>query len=447
MSPDPEDEYFSDGITDDIIAQLSKISELKVISRTSVMQYKGISKNIRQIGQELDVGTVLEGSVRHAGNQVRIVAQLIDARNEGHIWADTYDKEMTQIFAVQSDVAQNIAVALKAKLSSGEKERIEKKQTENTEAYQLYLKGRFYWNKRQVDDMRTAIEYFKKAIERDPDYALAYAGLASSYIVLSQHGIPQEECYAKAQSAATRALGIDSTLAEAYATLGVIVTFHDYDWKGAEKLFIRALEFEPGNPSVHQWYSLTLSFIGRSDEALSEIKRAQELDPLSLIINVNLGRVLYTMGQYDSAIEQYKNTLALDQNFPWAHLFLASVYAVQRRFDKALTEYEKVRSLVGSSPLALTYLGCMYARTGRRNDGLQVLEELLQMAQQGNAVSSGIAFLYYELGEKEKAFEWLEKVHQCRESYLLFLVTDPLWDDLRTDPRCIALLKKMGLEK
>ena len=447
LSDSKEDEYFSDGITDDIIAQLSKITDLKVISRTSIMQYKGISKNVRDIGKELDVATVLEGSVRRSGNQIRIVAQLIDANNEGHLWADTYDKEMMQVFAIQSDVAQRIAAALEAKLSPTEQRRIEKKQTENTEAYQLYLKGRFYWNKRGVDDLKTAIEYFKKAIERDSAYAVAYAGMASSYVLLSQHGISPEQCYAQAQNATTKALEIDSTLAEAQATLGLIMAFHDYNWKGTEQLLILAIDLDPSNPSVHQWYSLTLSFTGRFDDALSEIKRAQELDPLSLIIGTNVARVLYLMKQYDMAIIQYKNTLALDKNFPWAHMLLASVYEVQGRSGEAIAEYEKARSLSGSSPFALTYLGCAYARAGKSNDALQVLKELRILIQQRNAVSSGIGLIYYELGQKEKAFEWLEKAYQSRESDLLFLLADPLFEDLRSDPRCIALLKKMGLEK
>jgi TolB-like protein/lipoprotein NlpI len=447
MSDNKEDEYFSDGITDDIIAQLSKITDLKVISRTSIMQYKGISKNVRDIGKELDVATVLEGSVRRSGNQIRIVAQLIDANNEGHLWADTYDKEMTQVFAIQSDVAQRIAAALEAKLSPTEKRRIEKKQTENTEAYQLYLKGRFYWNKRGIDDLKTAIEYFKKAIERDSAYAVAYAGMASSYVLLSQHGISPEQCYAQAQNATTKALEIDSTLAEAQATLGLIMAFHDYNWKGTEQLLIRAIDLDPGNPSVHQWYSLTLSFTGRFDDALSEIKRAQELDPLSLIIGTNVARVLYLMKQYDMAIMQYKNTLALDKNFPWAHMLLASVYEVQGRSGEAIAEYEKARSLSGGSPFTLAYLGCAYARAGKSDDALQVLKELRILIQQRNAVSSGIGLIYYELGQKEKAFEWLEKAYQSRESDLLFLLADPLFEDLRSDPRCIALLKKMGLEK
>jgi len=447
LSDSKEDEYFSDGITDDIIAQLSKITDLKVISRTSVMQYKGISKNIRDIGRELDVATVLEGSVRRSGNQIRIVAQLIDANNEGHLWADTYDKEMTQVFAIQSDVAQRIAAALEAKLSPVEKGRIEKKQTGNTEAYQLYLKGRFYWNKRQLDDIKTAIECFKKAIEKDPDYALAYAGLASAQVLVPSYGVPIGEWYTNAQNTAVKALEIDSTLAEAHTVLGEIAQDHYFDWAGAEKHFRRAIELDPGYPTAHQWYSSTLSFLGRFDEALSEAKRAQELDPLSLVINMNLGDALYVMRQYDRAIEQYKNTLALDRSFPWPHSGLGSIYQVQGKFNESIAEYQQADSLGGSIPYTLVPLGWIYARAGRKADALRVLEELLRLAQHGNSVSYGIAFLYYELGEKDKAFEWFEKAYQDRDIWLESLGTDPLWDNLRLDPKCIALLKKMGLRK
>jgi serine/threonine protein kinase/Tfp pilus assembly protein PilF len=447
LSDSKEDEYFSDGITDDIIAQLSKITDLKVISRTSVMQYKGISKNIRDIGRELDVATVLEGSVRRSGNQIRIVAQLIDANNEGHLWADTYDKEMTQVFAIQSDVAQRIAAALEAKLSPVEKGRIEKKQTGNTEAYQLYLKGRFYWNKRQLDDIKTAIECFKKAIEKDLDYALAYAGLASAQVLVPSYGVPIGEWYTNAQNTAVKALEIDSTLAEAHTVLGEIAQDHYFDWAGAEKHFRRAIELDPGYPTAHQWYSSTLSFLGRFDEALSEAKRAQELDPLSLVINMNLGDALYVMRQYDRAIEQYKNTLALDRSFPWPHSGLGSIYQVQGKFNESIAEYQQADSLGGSIPYTLVPLGWIYARAGRKADALRVLEELLRLAQHGNSVSYGIAFLYYELGEKDKAFEWFEKAYQDRDIWLESLGTDPLWDNLRLDPKCIALLKKMGLRK
>jgi serine/threonine protein kinase/tetratricopeptide (TPR) repeat protein len=448
LSDSKEDEFFSDGLTDDIITQLSKIRGIeKVIARTSVMRYKGTDKSIRDIGKELDVTTVLEGSVRRAGNQIRVVAQLIDVQNEGHLWADTYDKEMTQVFAIQSDIAQQIATALEAKISPTVKNRIEKKQTENTEAYQLYLKGRFYWNKRVLDDVKTAIDCFKQAIEKDPDYALAYAGLASAYVLIPAYGFPPGDWYSKGQSSAFKALEIDSTLAEAHTVLGEIAQDRYYDWEGAEKHFRRAIELDPGYPTAHQWYAVTLGLLGRSNEALLEAKRAQELDPLSLIIILNLGDVLYYMRQYELAIEQFKNTMALDYNFPWAHSSLAGVYQLQGRFDEAIKENKEAHRLGGNIPYTLAPIGWVYAQAGRKADALRVLEDLIKLSQQGINIAYGIGILYYELGEKDKAFEWLEKSYQDREIWLEVLALDPLFDDLRSDLRCIAILKKMGLRK
>jgi serine/threonine protein kinase/Flp pilus assembly protein TadD len=448
MSGNKEDDFFSDGITEDIITQLAKIGDLKVISRTSVMQYKNTNKNLRDIARDLNVATILEGSVRRADNQVRIVAQLIDATNDEHIWAQTYDKEMTQIFAIQSDVAQQIAAALRAKLSPAEKGRIEKKQTENAEAYQLYLKGRFYWNKRLPEDLNTALDYFRQAIEKDPLYALAYAGSASAYVLFPQLGILHpEEWFVKARNAAMKALEIDSTLAEAHAVLGLIACDQDYDWVAAEKHFKRAIDYDPGYPTAHQWYSHILVYTGRFDEALSEAKRAQELDPLSLIINVNLGGMLYFDRQYDRSIKQLQNTVALDTTSPWGHMSLSKVYEAQGRFQDAFKECEIGYRLGGNVPLFLGRLGKAYAIAGRKKDAMNVLNELIPLAQRGNAVSFGIATIYFGLGDKDKTFEWLEKAYQMRDYPLPSLGTDPLWDDLRADPRCIALLKKMGLGK
>jgi TolB-like protein/lipoprotein NlpI len=448
MSDSKEDEYFSDGLTEDIITQLSKISGIeKVIARTSVMRYKGTDKSIRDIGKELDVATVLEGSVRRAGNQIRIVAQLIDVQNEGHLWADTYDKEMTQVFAIQSDVAQRIAAALEAKISPAVKNRIDKKQTENTEAYQLYLKGRFYWNKRVLDDVKKAIDCFKQAIEKDPNYAMAYAGLASAYAVIPSYGLMPAELYMNARNASMKALEIDSTLAEAHTVLGEIAGSHYYDWAVAEKCYRRAIELDPSYPTAHQWYSSMLMFLGRFDEALTEAKRALELDPLSLVINLNLGDVYYTMRRYDQAEEQYKNIIALDETFPWSHSGLAGIYEVQGRFDDAIAEYTKAKDLGGNMPYSFAILGPIYIKSGRKADALRMLDELMRLNQQGNPVAYSIGSVYFELGEKDKAFEWLEKSYQNREMWLLVLGSDPLWDDIRSDPRGIALLKKMGLRK
>jgi serine/threonine protein kinase/Flp pilus assembly protein TadD len=444
LSDSKEDEYFSDGITDDIIAQLSKISDLKVISRTSVMQFKGTSKSITEIGRELDVGTVLEGSVRHAGNQVRIVAQLIDARNEGHIWADTYDKKMIQIFAVQSDVAQKIAAALQAKLSPAEKERIEKKQTDSTEAYQLFLKGRFHWNKSTPPDFQKAIAFFKQAIEKDPSYALAYAGLASVYIVLPDFGFSTKKYLLKAEEAAARALEIDPALAEVHTVMGYIKATR-FDWTDAENEYRRAIELNPSYPTAHHWYSTMLCTQSRFDKALTEIRCAVALDPLSLIINVYLGKTLYGMRQYDQAVEQLQKSVELDPIFPWSYYFLGNVHESQGKLDKAIQEYQKTGHLVIDYVPILGDLGRAYARAGRREDALQMLRELQKYLKQGYAVCFAIADVYYGLGDRDRTFEWLEKSIQDHEKGIDEL-NRPIYDDLRSDPRYGELLKKVGLE-
>jgi eukaryotic-like serine/threonine-protein kinase len=449
LSDSKEDEYFSDGITEDILTRLSKISDLNVISRTTIMQYKNTPKSLKQIGEELKVGVILEGSVRHAGDRIRVSSQLIDAGADRHLWADTYDREMKDVFAVQSEVAEQIAAALQAKLEPGEKERIEKKQTENTEAYQLYLKGRFHWNKRRLEDVKTAINYFEQAIEIDPGYALAYAGLASACVLPPSYGIPlkdSKEWFARAREAATRALQIDSTLAEAHTVLGEIAQDYYYDWETAEKHFRQAIELDPGYPTAHQWYSCNLYFRGRFEEALSEAKRALQLDPLSLIINMNMGDAYYAMRQYDKAEEQYKNILALDISFPWAYSGLGSIYEVQGKFAEAMVEYEKAKSYGDNVPYTLAPLGWIYAKAGKTTEALRVLDELLQLAKQGVSIAYGIALIYYRLGEKDQAFEWMERSYQDREIWLQGLAFDPLWDDVRADPRGQELLKKMGLK-
>ncbi|MBI4811540.1 MAG: protein kinase, partial [Ignavibacteriales bacterium] len=400
LSDSKEDEYFSDGLTDDIITQLSKISGIeKVIARTSVMRYKETNKSIHDIGKELDVATVLEGSVRRAGNQIRIVAQLIDVRNEGHLWADTYDKEMTQVFAIQSDVAQQIATALEAKISPAVKSRIDKKQTENTEAYPLYLKGRFYWNKRRAEDLQKAMEYFHQAISVDSEYALAYAGLASAYAPYPEYsGRPASEYIHKAEDAAKKALDLDGTLAEAHAVLGLIKSQYEYDWEGSEREYKRAIELNPNYPTAYHWYRLTLSSQGRFDEALTKIERAQALDPLSLVINWNLVLGYKYMGQYDRMINQVKKTLELDPNFPLAHSGLGYIFVEQTKYDNAIAEFQKVRTIAPNDPSGISGLGYTYARAGRKKDALQMLNELLKLAKQGYSISVQIAQVYAGLG-------------------------------------------------
>jgi eukaryotic-like serine/threonine-protein kinase len=448
LSENKEDEYFSDGIMEDILTQLSKIADLNVISRTTVMQYKGTKKTLKEIGKELNAGVVLEGSVRRSGDRIRIASQLIDAEADRHLWAETYDRDMKDVFAIQSDVANEIAAALKAKLSPAEKERIEKKQTENMEAYQFYLKGRFYWNKRTATDLQKAIDNFNQAIEQDPNYALAYAGLASTFVILPEYSsFSPKEVIPKAEAAVKKALALDGSLAEAHAVLGIIKTNYDWDWDGAESEYRKAIELNPNYPTAHHWYYVHLSCLCRFDEAFSEIKRAQVLDPLSVIINDNVGEALYLMRRYDEALDQFNKTLELDPNHPITHEYLGLIYLTQGKSDQAIAELQKVRAAVGNTPFGLGPLGDAYAMAGKKNDAIRILNELFEFSKQGYSVSGDIVLVYYGLRNKEKVFEWLDKAYQERNIGLLSLKAFPFWDEYRSDPRFIALLKKIGLEK
>jgi len=442
LSPDPDQEYFSDGLTEEVISDLSKVRILRVISRSSAMAFKGTKTTIPEIARRLNVQYVLEGSVRKAGNSLRITAQLIDARSDAHIWAEKYSGTLDDVFGIQEKVSRAIVEALKLSLTPEEKPR----RPVNPEAHEAYLKGRFYWNKRTGSDAHRAIKYFDQAIEKDPSYALAYAGLASAYVILPQYAlVPAKETMPKAEAAANRALELDATLGEAHAVLGLIKTQFEWDWAGAEREFKRAIELDPSYPTAHHWYSNTLRHLGRFDECLVEIKRAQELDPLSLIISSVVGAALHYMRRYDEAIVQCEKTVELDPGFPGAHSMLGYVYEGQGRFDEAIAEFQKARVLAGSGPVGLADLGEGYARAGRRSEAARILNELLEFSRQGYSVSCEIAGIYRGLGEKDKTFEWLEKAYQERSDGLPDLKSDPFWDSLRSDPRFTALLKKMGL--
>jgi TolB-like protein/Tfp pilus assembly protein PilF len=448
LSDSRDDEYFSDGTTEDIITQLSKVGGVRVISRTSVMRYKHSEKSIPEIGRELGVSTILEGSVRRAGGRVRIVAQLLDVQTDEHVWAETYDREMKDVFAIQSDVAEKIAAALKAELSPMEKGRIERKPTESMEAYNYYLKGRFYWNKRRGDDLKTAVEYFNRAIETDPAYALAYAGLASTYVTLPEYsGLQAKEFIPKAAAAARKALELDPALAEPHAVLGWIKTNNEWDWAGAESEFQRAIELNPSYPTVHHWYSLMLLESGRFDEALAEITRAQELDPLSLVISCVAANIPYCARKYDEAVEQLKNALELDPNFAVTHRILGWVYMERGELEAGIAEFERVRAIVGSGPYGLGGLAYAYARAGRKSDAEKILHELLRFSSEGYSVSVDIALVYRGLGDKNRALEWLQTAYEERDRFLLEIKVEPMWYELRSDPRFVALMRKMGLEK
>ncbi|MBA7623130.1 Serine/threonine-protein kinase PknD [subsurface metagenome] len=439
LSPQRDQDHFCDGMTDDIIAKLSKLEGLKVISRTSVMRYKNKDEDVKVIGRELGVATIVEGSVRRENNNIRVNAKLINVEDGFHLWAETYDRELINVFDIQSDVAGKIARALKAKLSPEEIEGIEKKPTENLEAYSLYLKGRWLWNKRTEEDLNKAIEYFEQAIEEDPNYSLAYVGLADSYIVLPDYSpFPTKKAYPMAKEAVLKALEIDSTLAEAYTSLAMVKESFGWDWSGAERDYKRAIELSPGYATAHHWYGFHLMYLGRHDEAIAEIKLAQELDPLSLVISRNLGQFFYFARQYDQAIEALQRTMDMDPNFSGIHGYLGDAYLQKSMYEEALAEFQK-----GMSQSAI---GITYAKMGRREEALQLLDDLIKRSKEEYVSPLGVARFYFALGENDQGFEWLDKAYEERDGLLCVLKIDPECDSVRSDTRFTALLKKMGLE-
>jgi serine/threonine-protein kinase len=448
LSPQRDQDHFCDGMTDDIIAKLSKLEGLKVISRTSVMRYKNADIDIKVIGQELGVASIVEGSVRRENNNIRVNAQLINVEDGFHLWAETYDRELINVFDIQSDVAEKIARALKAKLSPEEIEGIGKKPTENLEAYNLYLKGRYYWNKRIEEGIKTAVDHFEQALKEDPDYAQAYAGLADCYVILPWYSpFPQKEAYTKAKEAALKALEIDDTLAETHASLAFIKLFYDWDWAGAESEFKRAIELNPGYATAHHWYAFYFVFKARFDEAIKEMKKARELDPLSLIINVDMGQMFYLGRKYDQAIEVLQKTLKMDPNFTRVHQFLGLVYLEKSMYKEALAELQNEKELLRSwNPDLETPIGITYVKMGKRKEAQQVLEDMTEKSRQGHIMPYLLASLCFALGENDQGFEWLQKAYDERDQQLYFLKVDPLFDSARSDPRFNALLKKMGLE-
>jgi serine/threonine protein kinase/DNA-binding SARP family transcriptional activator len=419
LSPQKDQEYFCDGMTDEIIAKLSRFKGWKVIPRTSMMRFKNTDKDIKEIGKELDVATLLEGSIGKESDDIRVNTKLIRIEDSISLWSDTYEKKLESVFAIQSDVAEKIANALQVELSPEEKERLEKKPTENLEAYNLYLRGRYFWNKRTEETMKKSVEYFEEALELDPNYALAYAGLADAYNMLGEYlFLPPLEAFNKAKEAALKSMEIDDTLAEAYVSIGLVKYRFDWDWSGAEKDFKKAIRFNASYATAHHWYGAFLRDMGRFDEALAEYIRALELDPISLPINTSLGRNFQVARQYNQAIEQCKKALEIDSNFPWAHCVLAQAYLQKSMFEEAISEFQKAANLSDWSVEYLSQLAHAYAVSGNRNKALKIIEELNS----------------------------LEKAHKERNADLVELRVEPRFDSLRSDPRFKALLKKMGFE-
>lgn len=446
LSGDPEQEYLADGLTEILISNLAKISALKVISRTSAMHYKGTRKRLPEIAQELGVQGVVEGSVMRSGSRVRITIQLVEAATDLHIWTESYERNLVDLLALQSEVAQTIARRIEIEVTEEEGHRLGAAASPvSPQIHEAYLKGLFFKNKRTVESLDSAIEHFERAMEKDPDFAPAYAAMADAYFILATWHGPRGELWPKARAAATRALEIDNTLAEAHVVRGGVLLCHDFDPAAAEREFLRALHLNPGDAPAHRRYSYSLASQGRFEESLAAGKRAVELDPVSIVNNTMLGRSLYFARRYDEALEQLQSSLRLDPNLPWTHRFLGFVYLQQGMKEEAIVEMEKALTQGGGRGI-LGDLGYAYAVSNRTSQALQQLKALQELEKEGRASAFSLAVVHHGLGNKDEALAWLRAAYDERDDRLVLLKVDPLWDALRPDPRFQQLLHQIGPE-
>jgi len=450
MSADPEQEYFCDGMSEEIINKLSQIEDLRVIARTSSFYFKGEKVDITDIGKKLAVEWVLEGSVRKAGNRVRVTAQLVKVSDQTHIFSNNYDRDLEDIFAIQDEISLAIVEALKVKLLKTEKAAIVKRHTEDLEAYNLYLKGNYYWQMMTPEGFDKAIECFEQALQKDPHYVLAYTGLSSVYWLSSYFGnVPPNEAYPRAKEYAKKALDIDNTLAEAHASLGFINMNYDWNWKAAEREFKQALQLDPNSALTHLQYSTLLILTERHEEAIAEAKRAQELDPLSSYINTwGVGLAFFNAYQYDRAIEELRMTLTINPNYFLAHWFIGAAYLGKSMFEEAVAEYEKAVDLSGGTPIVMTHLAILYYESGKK-DKAEKLFDSLKQRQRNEYIPPMCFYLINKVrGDHDQAFEWVKRACEEHDSFLPWLIVTPTIETGRIpdEPRYRALLKKAGLE-
>jgi serine/threonine protein kinase len=447
LSPDGDQEYFCEGITEGINNALTKIDNLRVASRTSVIHFQKRDYDLHKIGQALNVNTVLEGSVRREGNKLRITVQLVNVEDGYYLWSEKYDRDITDLFAIQDEISRSIADKLKLQLDDRIKEPLVKRYTKNLEAYHLYLRGRHFWNKRYEGGLQKSIEFFQQAIEHDPAYALPYAGLADAYNIMAFYNfLPPHEACPRAKAAAAKAVEIDPYLAEAYTALGWVATFYDWNWVEAETNFKRAIELDPKYANAHHYYSLFLMANNRLDEGLHEVLRAYELDPLSMIINTSLGVAHYFRREHDEAIKKYFKALEFDPNFAPAHAYLAGPYVCQKKYDEALIECQKASSLAGGSTYATAFLGHVYGIAGEIDKAREILKALDDLSAKAYVSSQLMAMVYIGIGDKDNAFKWLDKACDERDNWMVWLNVYPVFDNLRADPRFAELLSKVGLK-
>jgi len=444
-SADPNMEYFSDGVTESIINALSQIPKLRVVARSTVFRYKGREVDPQEVGQRLGVRAVLTGRVRQTGDGLMIAAELIDVTNDSQLWGEHYNRELSDIFAVQEEIAKEITEKLLIKLTGEDRRRLAKRFTENPEAYHAYLKGRYYWNKRATEQLKKGVEHFRQAIDLDPSYASAYAGVSDSYTLLVvREAISPEEGFAKAKAAAAMALKIDHDLSEAHASLGHAL-LHNWEWEAAEKELKKAIALNPGYPSAHHWYSEHLTAMGRFDESLRELELAVHLDPLSLVINADLGRAFYFARQYDQSIKQENKTLDLDSHFWLSHINLGRSYTQKKMYADAISELQTASELSPGNTEVLSYLGFAYAAAGNRDKALQMLSNLKEQAQQSYVPPYHLAIIHAGLEQKEQAFEWLERAYETHAVDLFTLNVEPMFDQLRSELSFTELVRRIGL--
>lgn len=444
LSADPDQEYFSDGITDALITDLAQIGSLKVISRTSSVQYKRTTKALPEIARELGVDGIVEGTVQRHGDRVRITTQLIHGASDRHLWAKTYDGDLRDVLALESEVARSVTDAIELQLTPAQSSRLSGAPPISREAYDFYLKGRYFWNK---DELTKALNYFQQATEKEPGYAPALAGLADTYSLLGAAGydvLPRAEAMEKARAAVTKALLIDDKLAEAHASLAFLIYSYDWDWTDAEKEFQRAIALNPNYPTAHQWYSEYLNDLGRSEEAIAQAQAALALDPLSLATNQNTERPYYFSRRFDLAIERSQKTLEMDPNFALAHLRLGRAYAAKGRFGLAIKEFQQFSMLSGDRSLAIASIGNALARSGDRAGAMRSLNELTLLSKRKRVPAICFVLIHAGLHENDQALAWLEKAYKERSDFLLVLKVDPLFDGLRGDPRFQDLVRRIG---
>ncbi len=446
MSADPENEYFSDGLSEAILNSLTKIEDFKVVARTSAFSFKGKDVDIRDIGKQLDVNKVLEGSVQKAGNRLRITAQLINVSDGYHLWSERFDRNMDDVFAIQDEISLAIVDNLKIKLLKGEKTKLVKHHTNDPEAYNYYLKGRYFYNKRTEENVKRSVEYYEQALEKDPKFALAYAGLADTYATFGfYHWLPIEEAGSKAKEFALKGLEVDDSVGETHAAYANYIMWFEFKWAEAEKEYKKAIELSPSDVEARHMYAHVLECLGRFDEAIAEMGKALELEPLQINLNHCMGNILFFSGDYNGAIEMFQKTIEMDPSFPLQYFWLGRVFLQAGALQKAIEIFEQGTEFPTVNANVLGGLGLAYALADREKDAMEKIDQLEKLSKEKYVDATPFAYIYMGLGNIDKTFEYLEKGFEIGDMYLFYLPIDPVFKELHDDPRFKALLKKMDL--